>query len=139
LSHRTWSKILLIAVILIFRIVTQIHLFCILIYSKLAGLSRRTWLKIFLIAVILIFSLFRGIYPLDFLVLFYALISFLFILDSRFAGGAALVLLASCPFLLIFKKDILAESAAVYAYYFLVITVLAQIRELKREGRAACG
>jgi len=104
------------------------------IYFRLTNLSRRTWLKIFIIIAILIFALFKEISVLNFLVLFYALVSFLFIFDSRYAAGAALVFLASCPFLLIFKKDAFAENAAIYAYYFLIITVLTQIRELKKEG-----
>lgn len=111
----------------------QFRRYFIFVYFKLSGLGRRTWLKILLIAAVLIFSLFKEIYVLDWLVLFYALVSFIFILDSRWAAGAALVFLASCPLLLIFKNDILAEGAAIYAYYFLVITVLTQIRELRRE------
>ena len=111
----------------------QFRRYFIFVYFKLSGLSRRTWLKILFIAAVLIFSLFKEIYVLDWLVLFYALVSLIFILDSRWAAGAALVFLASCPLLLIFKNDILAEGAAIYAYYFLVITVLTQIRELRRE------
>jgi len=106
-----------------------------LIYAKLASLSRRTWLKIFIIAIVLILAIFKEIAIFDFLVLVYALISVLFILDSRYAAGTALVFLAACPFLLILKKDLWAESSAIYAYYFLVITVITQIRELKKEDK----
>ena len=102
-------------------------------YSKLARLDRRTWLKIIFIIIISALAFYKSIGVIDFLVLFYALISALFILDSRIAAGAALLLLAACPFLLIFKKDVWAEGAAVYAYYFLVITVVTQVRELKKE------
>jgi len=105
------------------------------IYLKLKNLDRRTWLKIFIIAVILIIALIKGIEVLNFLVLLYALISVLFIVDSRYSAGVALVFLISCPFLLILKKDILAENSAIYAYYFLVITVLTQIRELQKEKK----
>jgi len=52
--------------------------------------------------------------------------------DSRIVATGALVSLASCPFLLIAKQDVLAEQMAVYAYYFLVITVILQIIEYKR-------
>jgi len=41
--------------------------------------------------------------------------------------------LASCPFLLSFKKDELAEKMAVYAYFFLVMTVVLQIVEYRRD------
>ncbi|MCX6794958.1 MAG: hypothetical protein NTY31_03165 [Candidatus Falkowbacteria bacterium] len=107
------------------------------IKKKISAVSKRSWLKIIVIVIFLLLALFEGIGVLDFIVLFYALISFLFVLDSRAAAGLALILLASCPFWLIFKKDILAESAAIYAYYFLIITVLTQIRELKKEKNAS--
>ena len=47
-----------------------------------------------------------------------------------------LVFLISCPVLLILKKDSIAETMAIYAYYFLVITVLTQFRQLKAEDRS---
>lgn len=102
------------------------------IRSRLLGLNRRAWLKILLIAAVMIFAVLHGIGTINFFVLLYALTSFLFVCDSRAAAGIALLLLASCPVLLILKKDPWAESAAVYAYYFLVITVLTQLRELRR-------
>ncbi len=51
--------------------------------------------------------------------------------DSRVVAGGALVSLASCPFLLIVGEDAFAEQMAVYAYYFLVMTVVLQIIEFK--------
>ncbi|MDP2944307.1 MAG: hypothetical protein Q8N57_01875 [bacterium] len=131
-------KLTIILVREFFRIIGRLaENYFLFIKKKISAVSRRSWLKIVIIAAILIFALFKGIGVLDFLVLFYALISFLFVLDSRAAAGLALILLASCPFLLIFKKDILAESVAIYAYYFLIITVLTQIRELKKEKNAS--
>jgi hypothetical protein len=52
--------------------------------------------------------------------------------ENRIIAFFALVSLASCPFLLSFKKDDLAETMAVYAYFFLVMTVVLQIVEYKR-------
>lgn len=49
--------------------------------------------------------------------------------DNRIIALFALGFLVSCPFLLIFKKEVLAEQSAVYAYYFLVITVILQLIE----------
>ncbi|HZJ41004.1 MAG TPA: hypothetical protein VFD16_01935, partial [Candidatus Saccharimonadales bacterium] len=118
----------------------QVRQYFILIYFKLTKISWKVWLKIFIILALLIFSIFKEIGFLDFLVLFYGLISFLFIINSRYSAVAALIFLAACPFLLIFKKDVLAESSAIYAYYFLVITVLTQIRELKKDkNEPGCG
>jgi len=115
--------------------ISQFRRYLILAHAKLSGFSRRTWLKILLIIVVLIFTLTKDIAVLDFLVLLYALVSFLFVVNSRWSAGIALILLASCPFFLISKQDVLAENAAIYAYYFLIITVLTQIRELKREKK----
>jgi hypothetical protein len=110
----------------------RLRQYFIFVRSRLLRLRRRTWLKILLIAAIMIFAALKGVGVIDFFVLLYALVSFLFVLDSRWSAAAALLLLATCPVLLILKKDPWAESVAIYAYYFLVITVLTQIRELKR-------
>ena len=52
--------------------------------------------------------------------------------DSRVLAGMALICLASCPVLLIFGFEADAEMFAVWAYYFLVMTVVLQIVEYKR-------
>ncbi len=52
--------------------------------------------------------------------------------DSRIITTGALIFLASCPFLLIFKQNPLAEQMAVYAFFFLTMTVVLQIIEHKR-------
>ncbi len=54
--------------------------------------------------------------------------------DSRVIAGGALLYLASCPFLLSFKQDAWAETMAVQAYFFLVMTVVLQMVEY----RTAC-
>jgi len=115
------------------RFGVQFRRYFIFVRSRLLRLSRRTWLKILLIAAIMIFAMLKGVGAIDFFVLLYAMASFIFILDSRWSAAVALLLLASCPVLLILKKDPWAESAAIYAYYFLVITVLTQIREFRQK------
>lgn len=63
---------------------------------------------------------------------------FLFVLflvyewENRVFGIAALLCLAACPVLLSLKLDDRAEQVAVYAYFFLVMTVALQLVELKR-------
>lgn len=52
--------------------------------------------------------------------------------ENRVIGVLALLALASCPFLLSFNQNALAEQMAVYAYFFLVMTVVLQIIEYKR-------
>lgn len=65
------------------------------------------------------------------LILAYFGLALLWRLSSRISGAAALFFLALCPILLIFKNDALAETFAVYAYYFLVITVIQELAFLK--------
>lgn len=103
--------------------------------SKLKRLTKKNYLKIILIIVILIYTLIKGIEVINFFILAYALVSILFVIESRIAAGIALLFLTSCPILLIFKKEAMAETMAIYAYYFLVITVITQIREYWREER----
>ncbi len=55
--------------------------------------------------------------------------------ENRIIGVLALLSLASCPVLLSFQKDDLAETMAVYAYFFLVMTVVLQIVEYWYENK----
>jgi hypothetical protein len=104
------------------------------ILSWQKGLGRSDYYKIAAMVFILGFSLFQGIYVVDFFVLFFGLISVLFGLDMRISAGCALVLLVLCSFLLAFNQNSFAETAAVYAYYFLVIAVLTAIGDYLRKG-----
>jgi hypothetical protein len=52
--------------------------------------------------------------------------------DSRIVAAGALISLAICPMLLLLNQNVWAELMAVYAYFFLVITVALQIVEYKR-------
>ena len=99
----------------------------VLLWKRSLGISG--YLKLAAMLLLLTFSRFRGIYVLDFFVLLFALVSVLFGLDSRISAGCALALLVLTPLLLVFNKNAFAETAAVYAYYFLVIAVITQIRE----------
>lgn len=56
--------------------------------------------------------------------------------DSRYVGALAILALTACPILLALELKADAEQMAVWAYYFLVMTVVLQIIEYKREGRA---
>jgi len=53
--------------------------------------------------------------------------------DSRITIFLAMVCVAFCPFLIILKKESLAENFAIFAYYFFLFTVLLQIFEFKRK------
>jgi hypothetical protein len=107
--------------------------------KKILATSRRTRWKVLIITIILFFSLFKGIGVIEFMILTYALVSLIFILDSRLAIGTGLIFLAACPLLLIIKEDSLAEDFAIYVYYLLVIACLTQIRELFSKKKQEIG
>jgi len=52
--------------------------------------------------------------------------------DNRVIGVLALISLTSCPFLLEFNQDVIAEQMATYAFFFLTIVVVLQLIEYKR-------
>jgi hypothetical protein len=52
--------------------------------------------------------------------------------DNRIVGVMGLFCIALCPFFIQFKHDDWAEVSAVYAWFFLVITVGLQLIEYKR-------
>lgn len=54
---------------------------------------------------------------------------------SRILAIPAIFFLAIAPFLLILDRKERAEEFAIYAYYFLVMAVLAGIYEIRKEGR----
>lgn len=51
--------------------------------------------------------------------------------SSRILAMPALFFLVLTPFALIFKQDLLAENLAIYAYYFLILTVMMGIYEVR--------
>jgi ABC-type proline/glycine betaine transport system permease subunit len=46
----------------------------------------------------------------------------------------ALFFLILTPFALILKQDVIAENLAIYAYYFLVMTTIMGVREIRKEN-----
>lgn len=80
-------------------------------------------------------SLFLWLFGISAGLLWFLFLMFLFYdWDNRIIGVLALISLASCPFLLQLKQDVIAEQMAVYAYFFLVMTVVLQIVEYKRHS-----
>lgn len=62
-------------------------------------------------------------------IVWYILITFLFIIDSRVSFSIALFLFGFTPIYLVIWQNDIAESISVYAYYFLVIWVIISIIE----------
>jgi len=140
----TFKNTLFATVRLVIRSVKWIFYRAVSVIKFLVGISVKWWkrlgrrdqIKVGIIVAILIFALIKSIGIIDFIVLTYAIASILFIFESRISAVLALVLLASCPFFLMFKKDDIAEVMAIYAYYFLVITVFTQIAEYMKENKS---
>ena len=63
---------------------------------------------------------------------FFFVLFLLYEWENRVFGVLALLALAACPILLALKLDDVAEQVAVYAYFFLVMTVALQLVEFKR-------
>lgn len=69
-------------------------------------------------------------------IFFGILITFLILkISDRKAAILALTLLGLCPFLLILKDEPLAEFVAIYAYLFLCVTVLTQLKIFLRKQK----
>ncbi len=93
---------------------------------------RRDYLSAMLVAVTIILL---AIWSVSLESIFFIAVFLSFLLyawDSRILAACALASLASCSFLLSFNQNALAEQMAVYAYFFLVMTVALQIVEYKR-------
>jgi hypothetical protein len=55
--------------------------------------------------------------------------------EGRVSVAVALGFLVLCPFLLIFKKEAIAEKAAIWTYMFLVVGAIQMFIEVKKEKR----
>lgn len=55
---------------------------------------------------------------------------------SRIAASLALIFLSLSPLLLALKEEVLAEQMSIYAFYFLFMTVLMAIYELKKDNQS---
>ena len=94
-----------------------------------------TKLRAAIIIFLICFLLFRTEWQVINIIIFVFFISallFRWFWADRLFFIFALILLASCPVLLIQEKEIQAEIAAIYAYYFLVIGVILQISEFSK-------
>ena len=87
-------------------------------------------LKLLIVGIVFLIAIYYNWAFWDMIIMLFFSISVLFILDSRYSASLALFFLILTPIFLSLKKDIIAEIFAVNTYYFLVIAVLTQIREL---------
>jgi len=98
------------------------------------GLSLLLLFFIFLIGSLILINIFPYLYPVSiFFVVLIFIFSQYFDFEYRYFIGFALILLIICPFLLIFKLNILAEYFANYVYGFLVLGVIGYFLDNFRE------
>lgn len=87
---------------------------------------------------LLLSAVFLGLYfswnPFDIAVFVFFVAIILRPVDSRFPAGIALFFLALTPFFLIFNRDETAETLAVYAYFFLAMTAMMGLYEIRKEN-----
>ena len=86
-----------------------------------------------LICSVIVTSLFE-ILNIESVFLFFIFAGFLcyfFDIDSRYLILPAILSLWLCPFLLVYELESLAETVAIYVYYFLVVGVILQFIEFK--------
>ncbi len=116
------------------KIIFMMLVFCIRLWRALkydVGSSPWKLLIAFAIGLIsaFIFSLSSGL--LWFIFLFFLLYDY----DSRYLGAVAILFLTACPVLLALGTEHgqeWAEASAIYAFFFLVMTVAIQVVDLKR-------
>ncbi len=94
--------------------------------------SIRITLSIIWVIVVFFIATSYALAAAEMAILAYLGISIIWKLSSRISAFVAILFLASCPILLLLKNDALAETLAVYAYYFLVITVIQEIISLRK-------
>lgn len=87
---------------------------------------------------LLIIGMFLGVkvFPISWVFILFivsAVVFYKFKIDPRFLIIPAIPLLALCPLLLIAGKDVLANSIAIYAFYFLIIGLSLQFIEMVRK------
>jgi len=121
---------------------------------RIADFLKPTVVKTILIMAILGIAVYQKVSPIEFLILAYALFAFfslrthnaafkvnlmktvetiadIFNNEGRTPAVFALLCIITIPVLLILKKSGAAEQLAIYAYYFLVLTVVLQMLEVK--------
>jgi hypothetical protein len=88
----------------------------------------KTYLLLIIVALMLIWGIGTELVIFWTIFLMFAFYSW----DNRITAVGAIISLATCPILLIAKQDVAAERVAVYAFFFLTMTVTLQIVEYKR-------
>ena len=107
--------------------------------DKIKFLSKNKFLILIFCGVGILFDIFFLKLTSDFLIFFLTGLWILAVKFYKFKGrvsvGVALGFLVLCPFLLILKKEAIAEKAAIWMYMFLVVGVIQMLIEVRKEKR----
>jgi len=93
---------------------------------KVYVFNRITFLVLVILGILLDIFVLKSSYDLViiFLTVLWILSVYRYKFEGRISVGLALGFLILCPFLLIFKKELIAEKSAIWAYLFLVVGVV---------------
>lgn len=101
-------------------------------YWAWEDMKERPWPLLLILAVFLGVGLYVNVVSALLWALFLAFLIYRW--DNRILGAMAILLLVACPILLALSQQAWAEQVAVWAYFLLVMTVVLQIVEFKRES-----
>jgi len=109
-------------------------------FNKISNfLNKYRFLILIFCGVGILFDIFFLKLTSDFLIFFltglWILTVKLYKFEGRVSVGVALGFLVLCPFLLILKKEAIAEKAAIWAYMFLVVGIIQMLIEVRKEKR----
>jgi len=109
-------------------------------FNKISNfLNKYRFLILIFCGVGILFDIFFLKLTSDFLIFFltglWILAVKLYKFEGRVSVGMALGFLVLCPFLLILKKEAIAEKAAIWTYMFLVVGVIQMLIEVRKEKR----
>ena len=90
-------------------------------------LGYKFYIKFLIIILITIYCIFIGMPLIELSILSIGLISVFLLKDSRILAGITIALLLYCLVLVIYNKDVLAETYSSYAYYLLIIIAITHI------------
>jgi len=109
------------------------------INQLISAASAYKQLVLFICAIGILMDIFIFKLTSDFLIFFLTALWVLTVKFYKFEGrvsvAVALGFLILCPFLLIFKKEAIAEKAAIWTYMFLVVGVIQEIWLLRSRNK----
>lgn len=99
----------------------------------LPKITLRTVLDVAFIAAVIAMGIFLNWKIMEIITFAFFIWIILHPIPSSYPAAAVIFFLVLTPIFLVSKKDVLADQFAIYAYYFLVMTVIMGIYEVRKE------